>query len=86
MGIADIIKGQIKHLYETNPDIHINVRIIRPRVTVEEAPAKNVGVYKNIFQVEENSNGRLNRHTFRYTDVMIGQVVIKELDYAPVNR
>ena len=39
---------------------------------------------ENIFQVEERESGRIPaRHTFQYTDVLIGQVKIEELDGAP---
>ena len=84
MSTVEHIKSEIKRLYETNPDIHINVKMIHPKVIVEGTPAKIVGVYKNIFQIEENDSGRPTRHIFQYGDVMIGQVVIEELDYVPM--
>jgi uncharacterized protein Veg len=44
-----------------------------------------VGVYKNIFQVEECDGGNAaKRHTFQYRDVLIGQVAIEELDFVPI--
>lgn len=81
------IKSEIERLYKTNPDIHISVNRMRPRILVEASPAKIVGVYKNIFQIEESVSGRLPaKHTFQYGEVLIGQVAIKELDYAPPIR
>ena len=81
------IKGEIEKLYQTNPDIHISVNRTRPRIFVEASPAKIVGVYKNIFQIEESVSGRLPvKHTFQYGEVLIGQVAIKELDYVPTLR
>jgi uncharacterized protein Veg len=84
MSTVEHIKSEIKRLYETNPNIHISVKMTHPKVIVEGTPAKLVGVYKNIFQIEENDNGHTNRHTFQYGDVLIGQVVIEELDYVPM--
>lgn len=79
IGIADIIKGQIKRLYETNPDIHINVRIIRPRVM--KPPRKSLVFIKTSFRLKKTATDGSTD-----TPSVIGQVVIKELDYAPVNR
>ena len=84
MSTVEHIKSEIKQLYETDPNIHINVKMTHPEVIVEGTPAKIVGVYKNIFQIEENDSGRPTRHTFQYGDVLIGQVVIEELDYVPM--
>ena len=83
MNTVEHIKSEIKRLYETDPNIHIKVKMTHPKVIVEGTPAKIVGVYKNIFQIEENDSVHWNRHTFQYGDVLIGQVVIEELDYIP---
>ncbi|MBQ7338802.1 MAG: hypothetical protein IJW40_10190 [Clostridia bacterium] len=83
MNTVEHIKSKIMRLYQTNPNIHINVKMTHPKVIVEGTPAKIVGAYKNIFQIEEHDSGHLNRHTFQYGDVLIGQVVITELDYVP---
>ena len=84
MDSLELIKIGIKKLYKTNPDIHISVKTQRPKISVEKAPAVITGVYRNIFQIEENSSGRSVRHTFQYGDVLIGHVVIEELDYIPM--
>lgn len=84
MSTVEHIKSEIKRLYETNSNIHINVKMVHPKVSVEGTPAKIVGVYKNIFQIEGNESGHPTRHTFQYGDVLIGQVVIEELDYVPM--
>ena len=55
-----------------------------PKVIVEGTPAVIKGVYRNIFQIEENDSGHPNRHTFQYGDVLTGQIVIEELDYVPM--
>ena len=84
MSTVEHIKSEIKRLYETDPNIHINVKMNHPKVMVEGTPAKIVGVYQNIFQIEENDSGRPTRHTFQYGDVLIGQVAIEELEYVPM--
>lgn len=81
MDYIDQIKNGIERLYKTNPNIHISVSRTHPKIIVEKSPAKIVGVYKNIFQIEENNSGRPSRHTFQYGDVLIGQVVIEELNF-----
>ena len=53
MDTMDYIKSGIEKLFKTNPNIHISVSKTHPKVIVDASPAKIVGVYKNIFQVEE---------------------------------
>ena len=82
MDYIDQIKNGIERLYKTNPSIHISVSRTHPKIIVEKSPAKIVGVYKNIFQVEECEVSKTStRHTFQYGDVLIGQVVIEELNF-----
>ena len=75
----DIIKSKIKKLYETNPNIHINVSLTRPRVSFTCEPAIITGVYPNIFQIEEQSSGSKKCRTIQYTDVLINRIEILEL-------
>lgn len=85
MDTMDYIKSGIEKLYKTNPNIHISVSRTHPKVIVDASPAKIVGVYMNIFQVEECEGGRMpTRHTFQYGEVLIGQVKIEELDCVPM--
>lgn len=79
----DYIKNEIEKLYKTNPNIHVSVKLSRPRIIVEEKPAVITGVYKNIFQIEESDGLSRARHTLQYADVLIGHVVINELNYTP---
>ena len=83
MDNLDYIKSEIEKLYKNNPNIHISLKLARPRIIVEGTPAVITGVYRNIFQIEENDSGHPTRHTFKYGDVLIGHVVIQELDYIP---
>ena len=85
MDYIEQIKGGIEKLFKTNPNIHISISRTRPKLIVDASPAKIVGVYKNIFQVEECEGGKMpTRHTFQYGEVLIGQVKIEELDYVPM--
>ena len=80
------IKSGIEKLYKTDTNIHISVNSTHPKIIVNSSPAKIVGVYKNIFQIEEYDGGKMpTRHTLQYGDVLIGKVKIEELDFAPVD-
>jgi len=80
MNRIDNIKSVIEGLYQKNPEIHIAVNRVHPRLTVEESPATIVGVYKNIFQVEARENRkRPTVYSLQYGDVLSGQVTIREL-------
>ncbi len=76
----ELIRRQIKTLYETNPQVHMNVSIKKPRICLENAQVKITGVYRNIFQVEECSGEKRNQYTLQYTDVFIRNIVILELE------
>ena len=83
MNNIDHIKTIIESLYKSDPNIHISINRIHPRFNVEKVPAKIVGVYKNIFQVEESEGRKLPVRTFQYGEVLIGQVRIEELNFTP---
>ncbi len=72
-------KARIWHLYQTNPRIHIDVTIDRPKLTYRNNEVLITGVYRNLFQIEEYSSGKATRHTLSYSDVLIKRVVIHEL-------
>ena len=79
----EYIKNGILRLYETQSEIHVSVVKSHPKQRVEKSPAVIVGVYKNIFQVEERHSDFPRRHTIQYGEILIGQIVIDELDYVP---
>ena len=84
MNSIEYIKLEIEKLYKNSPFIHISLNRTHPRVNVERSPARIIGIYNNIFQVEECEAGKTSaRHTIQYSDVLIGQVKIDELDYVP---
>lgn len=84
MDTLDYIKEQIKHIYNTDPRIHLSVHTTRPKLVVENTPAVIRGVYPNIFRVEENDSGIPRCHSVQYISVLIGEVKIAELDYTPM--
>ena len=77
------IKSGIEQLYSDGTEVHISIKLSRPKVSVEGAPATITGVYRNIFQIEKKGGTRPARYTFGYGDVLIGHVVIAELGYSP---
>ena len=78
----DVIRNDIRNLFETNPNIHVNVTMRHPRVSVQNGPAVIKGVYPNTFQLEETESGYTQRHSVQYNDVLIGRVEILELQDA----
>ncbi len=80
MTSLDIIKSKIQKLYKTNPNIHINVAMTRPKVELKNEPVVIKGVYPHVFQIEEQSSGFLRRYTLQYTDVLLHQIDILELE------
>lgn len=73
-------KEKIRHLFETNPHIHINVSLTRPKLSLENDPATIVNVYPHIFQIEECSTGETKRHTLQYSDLLMRNIMILELE------
>ena len=72
----DKVKRKIQTLYRTNPFIHVDVSINRPKVLVNRQKAKIVGVYPHIFQLEADGK----RYSLQYIDVVIKSIRILELE------
>lgn len=79
MTALETIKNQIKNLYETNPDIHINISVTHPKINFQNDPVTIKGVYPHVFRIEEVSSGVPKCHTLQYTDVLTKQIEIIEL-------
>lgn len=47
MSNTDEIKVAIKKLFDETNDIHVDVISRKPKIHIENAPARIVGVYKN---------------------------------------
>ena len=75
------IKNKIESLQKTAKEIHITVQMQHPKMIIENMTAEILGAYRNIFRVREKDSGYSRCFTFKYTDIMIGHVVINELDF-----
>lgn len=75
----DIIREDIKKLYSENKEIHINVSLSRPKLTLLNQTVKIKGVYSHIFMIEECSTGAPKTYTLQYSDVLLGHIEIEEL-------
>ncbi|MBP3692397.1 MAG: hypothetical protein J6I80_04040 [Clostridia bacterium] len=74
------IKADIKRLFESDPNIHIDVALTHPRFELEGDPVVIKGVYPHVFRIEESSSSAQPKcHTLQYADVLIGRIKILEL-------
>ncbi len=80
MGNIDQIKSKIKQLYETDPHIHVEIKISRPKGVTDPIFAMITNVYPNFFCIEESSCGCVKKHTVRYAEILTGQVHVLELE------
>lgn len=79
-----MIKSKVKRLYDSHPEIRVNISISRPRVHLENEPAKIKSVYPHFFCIEEYSSGTPRSHTIQYTDLVTRQIEIIEPDITNV--
>ena len=79
MSSLDTIKKKIQKLFATDPNIHVNVSINKPRIRLINEPAVIKGVYPHIFQIEEYSSGAAVCQSIQYNALLTGQVEIIEL-------
>ena len=61
-------------------EIRITVSMSRPKIVLDNVPAKICGVYPHMFILEFEDGGVVKRHSFRYSDVLIEWVKIAELN------
>lgn len=80
MDSLDSIKRKIAYLYKNHPKIHVNISLSRPKINLQNDPAKIVGIYPNVFIIEESSSGAVKSHTLQYIDVLTKQIEIVELN------
>ena len=52
MTAVDEIKNKIQRLFHTDPIIHIDVSMNRPKIRIANQEARIKGVYSNVFQIE----------------------------------
>lgn len=85
MSSLEIIRNEIKRLFDLHPDIRVNVSMTRPKVHLKNEPAVIRAVYPNFFRIEENSSGNPKLHTIQYTELLTNQIEIIEpcIDTSP---
>ena len=79
MPTLDAIRKEIKNLYESNPNIHINVNLTSPRINLSSVSVLIRGVYPNIFRIEELDGVSKKTYTVQYKDVLMNRIEIIEL-------
>lgn len=78
----DLIKEQIKRLFELGGEISIEIHSKKPKLHIVDASATITGVYKNLFTLQTVENGLKRVYSVQYTDLFIGKIKIKELEKA----
>lgn len=76
----EYIKNNIKKLYLKNPEVHLDVSYTHPKLHLVNDPVRIIGVYANLFRIEERSNGTPQCHSLQYADVLTGHIKIYELE------
>ena len=73
------IRQHISERYRSDPNIRINVSLRQPRLHLNNVPVKITGVYRHIFQVEEDSSGQPKRHALQYADVLTHDIELLDI-------
>ena len=73
------IRQRISKRYRNDPNIRINVSLRQPRLRLNNVPVKITGIYRHIFQVEEDSSGQFKRHALQYADVLTHDIELLDI-------
>ena len=73
------IRRRISERYRSDPNIRINVSLRQPRLHLCDVPVRITGVYRHIFQVEEDSSGQPKRHALQYADVLTRDIELLDI-------
>lgn len=73
------IRQRISERYRSDPNIRINVSLRQLRLHLNNVPVKITGVYRHIFQVEEDSSGQSKRHALQYADVLTHDIELLDI-------
>ena len=73
------IRQRISERSLSDPNIRINVSLRQPKLRLSNVPVKITGVYRHIFQVEEDSSGQPKRHALQYADVLTHDIELLNL-------
>lgn len=73
---VEMVRRQIRHRYETNPQMRINVSLTHPKLQLQNVQVTITGVFSHLFQIEECDSGRPLRHALQYSDVLLHHIEI----------
>lgn len=79
----DTIKSAIKEFYDNKTPLNVYVKTTHTPADGTLSPAIITGVYNNLFLIDIKEDGIIKHQSFTYSDVLIGQIEFKELDYTP---
>lgn len=80
MNALDVISEKIQERYDTNPQIRINVSLIRPNIRLKNEPVIIKGVFPHFFMIEDQNGGANKTLSLQYSDVLIGSIEILDLE------
>lgn len=71
------IKEKLEAIYKTSTIIHVSIHNKRNKVL--NAPSRILQIYPRFLCVESKVNSYVEKFTINYTDLMTGNITIKEL-------
>ena len=77
---VNMIRKKIQALYNAGGQVHINMIQSNPKRNLKNISVQIKGIYPHLFLIEELNNGTPKTYTVPYTDVLVRQVEILELD------
>lgn len=77
MDMLSSIRMKVKALYESDPNIHVNVFMSRPTVSLSNESVMITEVYPHLFRVKESRTGK--EYSIQYSELLTNQVQISEL-------
>ena len=77
MNPLETIREKVRVLRDSDPNIHVNVTIARPKIKLDNCPAQILEIYPNVFRLRDIGQDKL--YTVKYSDILTGQVEIVEL-------
>ena len=74
------IQSKIQQLFNTNPNIHVSKFLSNPKIAIVNKPARIIGVYSHIFQIEYEERDLIRTLTIQYPEILTKQTEIAELN------
>lgn len=73
-------RSKILKLKKASTNVHISHYNIFPKIAVVNEPASIENVYAHLFEIEYVVDGRKQRKSYTYADLICGRIVIHELN------